>query len=297
MADSLQIFTVTKDPELARKFEFADNVYRFLKATELVFIVPKNLTRDFLIAYGSRDFCKIVEEGEILKQSLSDIEKWEVWGFPARAGWYFQQFLKLAIAQTSIAQERYVIWDADTIPYRHMSFFDDKMRMLFTTGPEFHEPYFRTNNMLIGVNRCLHNLQFSAISQHMPVYRDVMLDLLDRIGQRKNGDWVSAIRAVISDGRPDLSLFSEYEIFADWVRVTRPNQFALRRLPWNRNGNRCTPFQLTIAKQVMYFIAYESGQNATLSWRELRREIIRAVLPDAAVSRIRRGLQTLRGLR
>ena len=97
MADSLQIFTVTKDPELVRKFEFADNVHRFLKATELVFIVPKDLTRDFLIAYGSRDFCKIVEEGEILKQSLSDIEKWDVWGFPAGAGWYFQQFLKLAI--------------------------------------------------------------------------------------------------------------------------------------------------------------------------------------------------------
>ena len=153
-----------------------------------------------------------------------------MFGFPERAGWYLQQFLKIAVAEHSIAEPRYLIWDADTVPYRHLRFFDDQGRLLFTEGPEFHEPYFETNEALIGVDRRRDGVRFSAISQHMPVDRDLMLCLLRRMRNRNGAEWVSAVKSAISDGRESRSLFSEYELFADWVRSEYPDRMCLRRL-------------------------------------------------------------------
>ena len=229
----MQVFTVTKNRDLLTHFELADNIRRFLHATQLIFIVPRALVSEFTGAYASRPFCRIMDESEILGLSLKEIEAWNVFGFPDRAGWYLQQFLKIAVAEHSIAESRYLIWDADTVPYRHLRFFDDQRRLLLTEGPEFHEPYFETNDALIGVDRRRDGVRFSAISQHMPVDRDLMLRLLRRMSCRNGVDWVSAVKAAISDGRESRSLFSEYELFADWVRSEYPDRICLRRLSWS----------------------------------------------------------------
>ena len=254
----MQVFTVTKNPDLLTHFELADNVRRYLQATQLVFIVPRALVDAFARAYASRRFCRIIDEGEILGLSLKDIETWNVFAFPERAGWYLQQFLKIAVAEHPIAEPRYLIWDADTVPYRRLRFFDDQERLVFTEGPEFHEPYFATNDALIGVDRRRDGLRFSAISQHMPVYRDLMVSLLGRIGRLNGADWLSVVKAAISDGRESRSLFSEYELFADWVRSECPDRFCLRRMSWSRNGNLFTPIQLMAAKRTLSFIAFET---------------------------------------
>ena len=229
----MQVFTVTKNPNLLTHFELADNVHRFLHATKIIFIVPRTLVSEFKSAYASRRFCRILDENEILGLSLAEIETWNVFGFPDRAGWYLQQFLKIAVAQLSITEARYLIWDADTVPYRHLRFFDDQGRLVFTEGPEFHAPYFETNDALIGVDRRRDGARFSAISQHMPVCRDLMVSLLRRMGRPNGADWLSAVKAAISDGRESRSLFSEYELFADWVRTEYPDRFCLRRLSWS----------------------------------------------------------------
>lgn len=252
----MQVFTVTKDSALLTQFEFSDNAHKFLHATQLIFIVPSNLVKDFERAYEARTFCTIIDEKSLLTEALPEIEKWNVSGFPERAGWYYQQLLKMAIATSKIAQSKYVVWDSDTIPYRNMTFFEGD-KLIFTRGREFNKPYFLTNDALIGIDRSRENLRFSAISQHMPVDRELMLALLRRIGQDDQGDWVAAIRRSVSDGRMGLSLFSEYEIFADWVRVNYPDRFALRKLAWSRRGNLFSHRQLAVAKEGMHFIAFE----------------------------------------
>jgi hypothetical protein len=233
-----------------------------------------------------------MDESEILGLSLKEIEAWKVFAFPDRAGWYLQQFLKIAVAEHSIAEPRYLIWDADTVPYRHLRFFDDQGRLLFTEGPEFHEMYFETNGALIGVDRRRDGVRFSAISQHMPVDRDLMLCLLQRISRRNGADWASAVKAAISDGRESRSLFSEYELFADWVRSQYPDRFCLRRLSWSRNGNLFTPIQLMAAKRTMSFIAFESWHKRPMFldqpkgplWDEILSPL---ALPDSVKSLIK----------
>ena len=49
MAESPQIFTVTKDPELLSNFEFADNVFRFLKPSQfqVSLLGPDGISNNF----------------------------------------------------------------------------------------------------------------------------------------------------------------------------------------------------------------------------------------------------------
>ena len=282
----MQVFAITKDIDLLSKDDFTANVKRFLGATELVFVVPDILVQAFQAAYKSRAFCRVVSERLILPLSLEDIQTWDVSGFPKRAGWYYQQLLKLAIAQTELAKPFFLIWDADTIPYRHMSFFHNG-RMLFSEGPEYHIPYFKTNSALIGVDRTKEPVRFSTISQHMPVCRELMLNLLQHLGRDHAGDWIAAIRRSISDGRSEKSLFSEYELFADWVRLTQPDKFALRRIAWSRDGNLYNRKQLLLAKRVFNFIAYESWHEGEIVTTEIRRRLWKDLLLTSLQSKQR----------
>ena len=59
---------------------------------------------------------------------------------PKRTGWYLQQLLKYAFAQTKYAQEYYLTWDADTLLLKPIEFFKDG-HPLFTKKTEYHEPY------------------------------------------------------------------------------------------------------------------------------------------------------------
>ena len=57
----MQVFTVTKNRDLLTHFELADNVRRFLHATQLIFIVPRALVSELTGAYASRPFCRIID--------------------------------------------------------------------------------------------------------------------------------------------------------------------------------------------------------------------------------------------
>ena len=54
-----------------------------------------------------------------------------------QAGWYFQQFLKMAACTLQNIAPHYLIWDADTIMLRTMSFFDDDGEVLIAMQTEY----------------------------------------------------------------------------------------------------------------------------------------------------------------
>lgn len=57
----------------------------------------------------------IIHEEDLLNGWTKDrISKFPVVGFPARTGWYIQQFLKMGFSQKTKDAD-YLIWDADTI--------------------------------------------------------------------------------------------------------------------------------------------------------------------------------------
>ena len=68
----------------------------------------------------------------------------EYGGKAERAGWYFQQFLKMHISRHPQISKHYLIWDSDTVMLKKIKFFDKSNKSIINTSKEFHKPYFQT---------------------------------------------------------------------------------------------------------------------------------------------------------
>lgn len=123
-----------------------------------------------------------------------------------RAGWYFQQFLKMGFALSPYAKSHYLIWDADTIPTSPLHFFDEQGKMLLTKKTEYHRPYFDTMQRLIGMDK---SVDFSFIAEHMIIKTAFMQSLINTISQSggvKRGMPLSSMLSHPTRGLASLSL-------------------------------------------------------------------------------------------
>jgi hypothetical protein len=194
---------------------------------------------------------------------LADLKKFSLPGFPRGAGWYFQQFLKLAFSFQNQDDDYYLIWDADTVPLRPFTFFDESGRMTFTTAEEEHAPYFDNYRNLLGEEP---NREFSFIAQHMIVQKSVAREMLSRIETRFPGDESWAWKIVRNLEGSGTNLFSEYEILGHFVKNHYPERTTYRSLSWLREGSikiggvpRAEDLR-ELARNYD-FVAFESGQR------------------------------------
>ncbi len=109
-------------------------------------------------------------------QALRDINFLEIKNFLAqrigsnqRAGWYFQQFLKMSMCHHPDINDLYLLWDSDTILLQPLNFFDHE-KVLIKPGTEYHEPYFKTINKLLDIDR---QVDYSFISEHMMIKKSL----------------------------------------------------------------------------------------------------------------------------
>jgi hypothetical protein len=207
---------------------------------------------------------------------------------PLAAGWYFQQFLKLSIAERFPEWTRYLIWDSDTLPLRPIETFDNEGRMLFTTANEWHEPYFTTLEHLLGV---VPTRKVSLISQHIPVDVRILSEMKSAIHDRFPGDRHWAWKVMENLPGTGHNRFSEYETFGHYALARHPERCAVRDLPWTRHGAREAGIRLsahkieTISKKYA-FAAFEANENP---FRRLALSVY-FLLPDWARKRIRRSV-------
>jgi len=157
---------------------------------------------------------------------------------PRRAGWYFKQLVIFAYAARPGAADRYLVWDADTLPLREMSFFDDGGRAIFDVTPFLHAPYFETLRNMLGIER---QVDYSFISDHMMLEKEIVLALLDRIFGAEVPDGDSLARRVLSsipdEGLDGGSGFSEYETYGNFTAAYFPKRFISRESSRTRMGS------------------------------------------------------------
>lgn len=170
------------------------------------------------------DECKLIPNLTVKKvRELVDSHFTE----PMRAGWYFQQFLKMGFALSEYAKDYYLIWDADTFPTTPLQFFDEHGRMLFTQKDEYHRPYFETMQRLMGLGK---TVEFSFIAEHMMVKTNYMRELIHTIEKSEiKGDYW--FEKVINAIDPSSILgFSEFETYGTWVNCNHRDSISYRRL-------------------------------------------------------------------
>jgi len=171
-------------------------------------------------------------------QSVADFLKHKI-ANGDRAGWYFQQFLKMEVSKI-IQSDYYLIWDADTIPLKPINFFDQEDKVLIHKSEENHNPYFETLEHILGITK---TVNYSFISEHFMVQTKLMQKMLLELSTNaENQVWPYYILENIATKDMALSGFSEYETYGNFLKSTHPDAFRLRTsaselLNTTRNGS------------------------------------------------------------
>lgn len=164
-------------------------------------------------------------ESELRKRSASH----------KRAGWYYQQFLKMAACNLSEVASYYLAWDSDTILLQPVDFFDGDGRVLINPKTEDHRPYFHLMTKVLGLEK---QVDFSFISEHFMINTMHMKHLIASIEQRSPGNaiWVKIILDAIDNKDLQQSGFSEYETYGNFIAHNYRDSFRCRPVKSTRNG-------------------------------------------------------------
>lgn len=178
-----------------------------------------------------KDICTLVDEDKLLfGLSLNEIDVLLKKYSPARkqrAGWYFQQFLKLAFAQSAYSKDYYLSWDADTLPLAPIKYFEGE-HLLFNPKNEYNANYFQTIEHLFGYGR---QVEYSFIAENMIFSQKIVCEMLSEIENTnlEGNTWMEKILYACDFNNP-MPAFSEFETYGTYCYVNYPKLYKPRYL-------------------------------------------------------------------
>lgn len=229
---------------------------------------------------------EIVGESQYSADCAAEMIRTKVSGENAsRVNWLFQQFVKLnAIARSELDESDIVlIWDADTVPLRRLSFVNPTSgALMFYHSRERHEPYFRTISALLGFGR---QTEVSFIAQCFPVRAGWVREMLGEIEARSGKPYVEAVLGCLP-GESGAE-FSEYETIGSWLIRHHPGEIEFRNgNRWLRDGSSVLPadpsgatgrIMLHAMAAMFDFVAIENWKGQ-INWRRLPHRIRRLLI-------------------
>lgn len=208
--------------------------------SERIFIVPKTLKKIYLEITERVEGVSVAEENYIVPDlNLALVKLWlrNRSADEQRAGWYFQQFIKMGLAET-VEDEAYAVWDIDTLPINSVSL-KDHDGYLFIRKREHHLPYFDTINILTNGNVSRNDPYTSFIAEAMVFDVAIMRSLLCLM--HKSGvDGSHVFEKVINAIAPteiSKSGFSEFESYGNYVAKFFPGLYRPASLRTLRTGS------------------------------------------------------------
>lgn len=210
-------------------------INQFLCPKRIVVISSKNLIHN---AGFNQSNCIFLDEDDLIAGlKFDDVQRelLEAGQSKNETGWYLQQFLKLAYCRKT-EDPFYLTWDADTLPLRKMSFFENETdRPIFTLKREYHGRYFETIEMLLGVKKAIPS---SFISEHMlfdtKICRELLSEIENNSRLRGVSFWEKIISATVDVDEPFC--FSEFETYGTYCVHNYPNRYLMRKLKTLRPG-------------------------------------------------------------
>jgi len=150
----------------------------------------------------------------------------------SRAGWYYQQLLKLyAPLVIPDISPNVLVLDADTIFLNPVRFLNDHNGGMYNPGWEYYLPYFQHAAYLIpGFYKCFHD--YSGISHHMIFQRPVIELLLKEVENQYQAPFWKTFCLLVDPNELFRSGASEYEIYFNYL-FARTDQASIRLLEWS----------------------------------------------------------------
>ena len=157
----------------------------------------------------------------------------EMFGENSRNGWYLQQLLKFYAGKVIPGiLKRYLIVDCDTHFLRPTKFITDDGKHIFTTGTEYHKPYFVHMNRLHYSLRKHH--QLSGISHHTFFHTDRVNDLMKLVEDyflNEKPFWKIYLD-VVDRNEFMGSGAAENETYFTYMYVYHQDEMVIRQLNW-----------------------------------------------------------------
>lgn len=185
-----------------------------------------------------------------------------------RYGWYFQQLLKLGMADL-VNTSHYLVVDSDTVFLHSLPLLDAAGRVLLTQASEYHRPYFDTFERLLGFPA---PREYSFVAHHMIFDRELVRQLRGELLGKE--PWYAKIMAAVGRDAPDVidSRFSEYETYGHYLKACHPDEFRIRTLKWSNVDFPPTPYRLFRLGQVFDYCSFHrylrDGDQAKARLRE-----------------------------
>lgn len=231
-------------------------IFRKLKKSN-IFIINENS----IISY--KKFYKIAESN-LQKSSYNKL-------ICNRLAWYYQQVLKISFIINFYLKNKknVIIWDADTIILKKITFFKNDISVKYGITKYFHRAYYLTNKEIFGYYPhyfLSFLMQFIAISKSECNFLILNLDKYIRKNRMQVGEWITKIvtKSVVKAHKIyNGSMFSEYEMIGfSNIFFQYNNQKIIKGFRDHLNG-RLSILQKAILRFFDYkFIAYEhSHQN------------------------------------
>lgn len=205
-----------------------ESLRKYAEPGAIWLIVPSRELEEFYARFESK--CHVVAEEEIIPGWNVDRVAALLPVMPDRAGWYWQQFLKLAFGFYARVPQ-YVVWDADTVMLAKPMFWRGN-QILMTPAKEYHNPYFDTFTRLTDRRPVL---PASVISQYMLLETGMVKRMCAHIEEVQGRYWIEAILRCLPG--TSGSEFSEYETYANYVESEYPGRIFLKRQKWFRYGS------------------------------------------------------------
>lgn len=230
--------------------------------SENIYVITNKANFNSFEKFSQNSRLRFWDEDEIVDGlKLTDIQQYltKRLGTGQRAGWYFQQFLKLGIALRPELSSDYLVWDADCVLLRPLQFVSPSGKVIITKSNEFHKPYFETLSKLLQIER---EVDFSFISEHLVFNKELVLKMLSQIENKPGQPWWLTILDLIQDNNLAESGFSEYETYGNFVFAINPEAFEFREIDVCREGTELfgptpTPLDLKMATLIYHYISFE----------------------------------------
>jgi hypothetical protein len=200
--------------------------------------IKMNIDHARILAVCSKDCQKQVEEyGVVFIDEDTVVPTLTAASVPdKRWGWYFQQILKLGMADW-VETEYYLVVDSDTVFLRSTPFFSKDEKPLYATGTEYHQPYFDVFEQLLGFKA---QWNYSFTVHHMMYNKQLVLEMRSRFPEKP---WYTNIVKLVKPQAPwfSISQFNEQDTYGHYIKQMHPEEVNLRKLKWINVAYQPTP--------------------------------------------------------
>lgn len=235
--DVIIMVTPEKIPLLEASYLYLE---QNLGAKNIFLIANKMLEKRITNIWNSK--MKYIDEESIMPGlSLSAIKDILIkkCGDSHRAGWFYQQFLKMAYSQVC-KNDYYLLWDADTVPLHKINYFENGETPYFITKKEYYSGYFETIDRLFNGRIGRVNPQVSYIAENMMIHKEYMKEIIEEILANKTlrGDtFYEKILDAIPPRIISCTGFSEFETYGNYMDTMHPGVYKQKKLRTQRLGS------------------------------------------------------------